>query len=243
MHRAATDAPADLRLDLAGFLKVPETLQSAILVRAFDTVSRRVGHAYPALVESRLREITRRLGDGRIGREDDIELGAGWRVEVRDGELRVTYGVAPQEQEQQERSAPRPLPVTLPIPGEVRWGEWTVRVEVNVSAPDLPTTDPWSEIIDLDALAGRPIVVRGRQSGDRVHPLGASGSKPLKEFFRECSVLPENRDHAALVATCDTPSEIIWVPGKRLAHPFRVTENTTRRGRMVCRPPTDVPTE
>ena len=81
-----------------------------------------------------------------------------------------------------------------------------------------PGGDSCEEWID-EATLGDGLLVRGRRPGDRVWPLGAPGSKKLKEFMRESGVPSGGRDGVPLVVSGD---KIVWVVGQRLCQPFSV---------------------
>jgi len=86
-------------------------------------------------------------------------------------------------------------------------------------------TDPWSAWLDAD-VTGVRLRVRAVRAGDRFQPLGMSGaSVKLQDFFVNVKLPKRARKKWPLACVDD---EIAWVVGLRLAHPFRVTEKTTR---------------
>ncbi|MDW7655634.1 MAG: tRNA lysidine(34) synthetase TilS [Bacillota bacterium] len=56
----------------------------------------------------------------------------------------------------------------------------------------------------------RNCVVRTRLPGDRIHPWGHSGGKPLKKYLQERKVSAKERSHMVLVAD---GHEVAWLPG------------------------------
>jgi len=91
------------------------------------------------------------------------------------------------------------------------------------------------ERFDAESLrAAGSLLIRARREGDRFHPLGAPGSKPLKEFFRERQVWPSDRDAAPLLLAGDA---IAWVVGHRVADPFRVRAGSPRVLAVSALPP------
>ena len=74
----------------------------------------------------------------------------------------------------------------------------------------------------FDAGEANPeIEVRTRQPGDRFKPLGLNGkSMKLSDFMINEKISARARDRWPLVCL---GSDIVWVPGYRLAHPYRVT--------------------
>jgi tRNA(Ile)-lysidine synthase len=85
--------------------------------------------------------------------------------------------------------------------------------------------DNWTAWLDAD-LTGSSLTVRPRRAGDRFNPLGMeSGSVKLSDFFVNVKLPRRARTQWPLVCVGE---EIAWVPGFRLAHPFRVTSKTER---------------
>ena len=128
-----------------------------------------------------------------------LDLGDGLRAVVEYGRLRFTTAPPPQP----------PDAVRLPIPGEVRFGEWDVacrRAPVSAGA----------DVFDAAALRG-PVTVRAWCPGDRV------GSRSLGDLFTDRRV-PREARRAMPVVECD--GEIAWVPGVAAGKRFTVTSST-----------------
>lgn len=78
----------------------------------------------------------------------------------------------------------------------------------------------------LDAEVGEEFILRRRRPGDRFQPLGmASGSLKLSDFMINEKMPKRARAGWPLVCKGD---EIVWVPGYRLAHPYRLREQRSR---------------
>jgi tRNA(Ile)-lysidine synthase len=81
-----------------------------------------------------------------------------------------------------------------------------------------------------------PLLVRNRAEGDRFRPLGAPGSKKLKEILRAKRVPVGNRDRLPVVAARPAPkargsqgrSRIVWMPGLPVGEAFKVRPGTMR---------------
>jgi len=87
------------------------------------------------------------------------------------------------------------------------------------------TIDNWSAWLDADVTGSR-LQVRPRRAGDHFQPLGMGGqSVKLSDFFVNVKLTKRARSQWPLVCVGD---EIAWVPGFRLAHPFRITGKTKR---------------
>ena len=134
----------------------------------------------------------------------------------------------------------------VPVPGEARVGAWRIRtsLETDIDGHDREDFLPFSfnrlrtgsklsplreefmvtEVLDMDCV-GERLRVRGRLAGDRFQPLGMEGSKSLREFMIDARVPRGWRDGLPLVVS---ERGIVCVPGWRIAHWARVTEDTKR---------------
>lgn len=84
-----------------------------------------------------------------------------------------------------------------------------------------------SERFDAAQLEGA--VLRRRQPGDRISPLGAGGSKPLNEYMTDRKIDRPLRDAWPLLCR---GSEVLWVVGVGMAQTAAVTENTRQTRRL-----------
>ena len=118
-----------------------------------------------------------------------------------------------------------PIELRLDIPGTVEAprGAWTVTAEGPIAAPASIGSDATKVVIDASAL-GSHLIVRNRRPGDRLHPLGAPGSKKVQDVLVDRKVPRDDRDLLPIVTT--EHGEIVWVAGEVLADPFRVTPLT-----------------
>ncbi len=114
----------------------------------------------------------------------------------------------------------------LPIPGRLSldngWQLSAQRVSIQTH-PEieriLNNPDPYQAWVSLDSLE-RPLKVRSRQPGDRFRPLGLGGHTiKLADFMINVKMPVRARRRWPLVIS---GTEIVWVPGFRLAHPYRL---------------------
>lgn len=106
---------------------------------------------------------------------------------------------------------------------------WRLQVqEVAVSQDEAGiynNRDPFQAWMDAGLVTGQ-LHVRSRRDGDRFQPLGLpEGSLKLSDFFINEKLPLRGRENWPLVCLGE---EIIWIPGYRLAHPYRVTASTRR---------------
>ncbi|MEW6718811.1 MAG: tRNA lysidine(34) synthetase TilS [Chloroflexota bacterium] len=93
--------------------------------------------------------------------------------------------------------------------------------------------DPFQCWLDAEVVQV-PIIVRCRRPGDRFQPLGMDGQRmKLADFMVNVKLLERLRARWPLVCS---GKEIIWVPGYRPGHPYRVTSDTSRviHLKLIC---------
>jgi tRNA(Ile)-lysidine synthase len=83
--------------------------------------------------------------------------------------------------------------------------------------------DPFQVWLDAREIADA-LELRVRQDGDRFEPLGMDGhAMKLSDFFINAKLPQRARDRWPLLCMGE---RVVWVPGYRPAHPFRLTEST-----------------
>jgi tRNA(Ile)-lysidine synthase len=83
--------------------------------------------------------------------------------------------------------------------------------------------DPYQVWLDADKLP-RSLELRVRRTGDQFEPLGLSGhTQKISDFMVNEKMPQRTRDCWPLLSADDV---IVWVPGHRPAHSFRLTEET-----------------
>jgi tRNA(Ile)-lysidine synthase len=83
--------------------------------------------------------------------------------------------------------------------------------------------DPFQVWVDAQGIDDT-LELRVRQEGDRFEPLGMDGHEmKLSDFFINVKLPQRARDHWPLLCMGE---KVVWVPGYRPAHPFRLTDST-----------------
>ena len=132
-----------------------------------------------------------------------------------------------------DRRSARPIAETaLAVPGRTDLPGWIARAEI-VRPPPLeprPRTrfEAW---LDGDAL-GSAVVVRSRQRGDRLRPLGLGGEKKVQDLLVDAKVPREERDAVPVVCA---PWGIAWVVGLRLDERAALRKRSRRALRLRFR--------
>jgi tRNA(Ile)-lysidine synthase len=187
-------------------------LPSELLPFAFAALHRAAGVPYPAGGAARA-EVLRQLARGERARCD---CGAGWRWEERAGRLILRRS--------DEEVAD--FTYTLEIPGELDIPEIAARVRLTREPvePWMKRGEPRRAGLALPLEPGDRVTVRNRRPGDRLHPLGAGGSRRLKEILIDRRVPRGERDRLPLLCV---DGRIAWVPGITIDHRFRLAGETT----------------
>lgn len=157
-----------------------------------------------------------------------LDLGGGLHVRKEEGRVWVyRQGVALPFGSWPQLLAPDGQP--LGVPGSVELAEgWQLSATpalpasgvAEVLGRPVPQNRAWLDASSLTA----PLTVRGRKRGDVLHPLGLDGKRQkLSDFMINEKIPRRARDRWPLVV-CG--GEIVWVAGRRLAHPFRLKNDT-----------------
>ena len=119
--------------------------------------------------------------------------------------------------------------VPLKIPDQVELaGGWKLNCERwNIASLALEEAkandDPFQVWLDAQELSDE-LALRVLQEGDRFEPLGMDGHETkLSDFFINVKLPLRARDRWPLLCIGE---RVVWVPGYRPAHPFRLTEAT-----------------
>ena len=119
--------------------------------------------------------------------------------------------------------------ITLKVPGSVLLsGGWKLSCERwNIASLALEQAkaneDPFQVWLDAKGISDA-LELRGRQDGDRFEPFGMDGHEvKLSDFFINVKLPQRARDRWPLLCVGE---RVVWVPGYRPAHPFRITDST-----------------
>ncbi len=131
---------------------------------------------------------------------------------------------------------PRPFSVTLTVPGwvEVEPAGLEFSARLRPAAEFAPEScGPFRVQLDA-ALVGPELLIRALQPGDRLVPLGMSGTKKLQDLLVDKKIPRAEREGIPIVAT--TRGEILWVVGHCVAETAKVTPTTEALAELEARP-------
>ena len=83
---------------------------------------------------------------------------------------------------------------------------------------------PYRAGLALPLTEGDRVTIRNRRPGDRIHPLGADGSRRLKEVLIDRRVPRTARERLPLLCVGE---RIAWVPGIAIEQRYRLTGHAT----------------
>jgi tRNA(Ile)-lysidine synthase len=209
-HLNVQERDGGIAVERAGLERLP----AEVLPFALAWLHRRAGAPHPAGSPARA-ELLRQIGRG----QGACDCGGGWRWETA-GDLLVLRRPSPES----ERVAD--FFYTVPIPGTVEIPEIAVRVGLSRRPvePWMFAGSPWRAALALPLGAGDRVTVRNRRPGDRIHPLGAAGSRKLKDLLIDRRVPRRERERLPLICVGE---RIAWVPGVTIDQRFRIAGETT----------------
>ena len=111
--------------------------------------------------------------------------------------------------------------IPVEVPTDMRFNGF-YRIAMEYSGPDISAYDPFTETVDAAALEGA--VIRLREDGDRIHPLGAAGSRLLSDYLTDKKIDKPVRDCLPVIA-CG--KNILWVGGYGISEHARIKPGTT----------------
>ncbi len=214
-----------IALDAAGLAKLPLGLQRRMIRWA-------VGELRPDLRDLDFAAVERALTVLRADRPAaDLVLGVrafaeGERYYLAARDANLPTGFWPQLIDKETL-------LTLSLPGALDLpGGWVLRCEIcaeveSAHALARANDDPYRAWVDLGEQPPTQLQVRARRPGDRIQPLGMSGARVKLSDLMINEKIPW-RARAGWPVVC-LGDQVVWLPGFRLAQPFRLT-GATRRG-------------
>jgi tRNA(Ile)-lysidine synthase len=210
-----------VRLHRAALLAEPLALQRAVLRKA-------AGELHPNLRDLDYAAVERALHAVRSGQPAMQDWIAGLSIVVEHNTVWVATSVAslPVDWPQAPEHA-----INIELPANMDLGGWRLTAsQIPVEQGAVAPADSFQAWLDLRA-SGDELTLRRRRDGDRFQPLGLEqGSQKLSDFFVNEKLPARARAAWPLVTRGD---EIVWVPGYRLAHPYRLRTDSARALRLA----------
>jgi len=179
----------------------------AALIGAFPDASRLEASHVEALV------------DGLAAEGFARDLPNGLRAETEYGNMVVSCT---------DFEEPRVAPSLLALPGSADLGSAGTITAEHVSASET-TGSAMSVVIDAGAVEGELTIDAVRQ-GDRMRPLGMSGTRKLSDMLTDAKVPRRLRRSVPVVRDAE---RIVWLAGVRMGEMYRVKPGTDRAFRLT----------
>ena len=168
------------------------------------------------------------LGEGKTGKV--LNLPAGVRIHREYGKLAMAPGEGGLKTPSQRRGrqglrTAKEFSYAVRVPGSIKVAELdlTLRFDL-VETDEVRFGSGKKAFMDYDRVS-RPIRVRNVRPGDRIQPLGMSGSKKIKDLFIDEKITRGERSRLPVVVDRDS---VLWVPGLRLSDKVKIRNGTKR---------------
>jgi len=188
-------AAGELALNLAAFQQAAVAVQRRVLRQICQELT---GEQGPAFLH--VEEMRKLACGGQVGKK----LILPGPITVVKGYDQLLFALS-----YQETVVSGIQPRALTLPGETLVPETGQRVKATI-VQGKPPINTGKICLPLPAQQLPQLIVRSRQAGDWLMPLGMSGRKSLKEFFIDRKIPPQERDQLLLISA---GQEIIWIPG------------------------------
>jgi tRNA(Ile)-lysidine synthase len=233
----------EIRLDRRSLTRHPLALKRRLVRRAIERL-RGLGDISHRHIE----DVLALAEEGQSGRELHLP---GLVIELSFGEMRLRAGSSPRGRKARERGY-NGFEYRLSIPARVRipecLGTLSARIAEPNREPDGPegpegtavarTGDiehpPFGNAVIVGFEGSVPeLRVSSPRPGDRFHPLGAPGSKPLSRYLMERKVSRDSRSRVPVVVRGasgldGSKEEILWVVGHGVSERSRVSVGSSR---------------
>ncbi len=214
---------------LAAEAAVVEDMAAAVAVRQEEGMAQVAAaelQALPPPVAARVvRRAVRSVVGGHAGGERDVRHAlavarGGGRAELSGGV--VAERVGPWLRLGAAATPAPPATVEWPLPGRVRYQDWTLEAWIETAPPVAFPLSAWQAVFDADAVGDRALV-RSVGPGDRLPVPG--GHKRARDVLAESGVPAAGRRGWPVV---EVGGEVVWLPGVRRARSGWVRPATRR---------------
>ena len=195
-----------LMVNVATWLQFPAAIQRRLVRRMVEAVGENPERLSYDLIE-RVREL---ISNGRIG--SYIKLSGAITVERRRDTATLNRGES------------RPFCVSVATPGETELPGTALRLVTSLVTPKEINQPEEPSCVYFDAdQSGDALVVRSRRPGDRLAPVGMTGTKSLKALFCEWDI-PRLERNLTPILVSDVG--ILWIAGHRRSRLAPVSDGT-----------------
>lgn len=209
----STAATGQISIDRAAFAAVPRALQRRVLRSLLRDVFPEASRLEFDHIEA--------VCDGATDRSYARDLPEGLRAFAEYGRLIISRSA-------EHDGVP---PSALTVPGMLQF-EGVGRLTAEAGAAADPTSDPFTALVDADALTG-PLTVSSVSAGDRIRPFGMRGTRKVSDVLIDAKVPVRRRSAVPVVRDGE---RIVWVAGVKSSEDYRVGPRTQRTVRLIWEP-------
>lgn len=134
-----------------------------------------------------------------------------------------------------------PDTAVLQVPGTAIWGDWIVRVEHIQSQIGLQhlmaVCGPLHALLDEDSVPD-VLEVRARRDGDRIQPVGMTGTRKLQDVMVDRKIPVSSRDSIPVVVA---DGQVIWLAGGPVDRRYAAGTETGRLLHLCVKPVAGIP--
>ena len=200
-----------------------QALHPALQIRCLRLLWQEATGSGKDLASAHLRLILTFLQKARAGQS--VDLPNGWRLVVE----QVAFAFQPADRHRADVTKRPAMSVFLNLPGVTNLPQLSIFVDADfIENEEQIVYNSAMESFRLNAIKG--CVLRLRQPGDRIHPVGRNVGKSLKKFLNEQAVSPDDRDSLPVIA-CG--SEVVWLPGYTAGEGFAARRGDGGSGPLI----------
>jgi tRNA(Ile)-lysidine synthase len=216
----ASASRGEVRLDRRALGRAPLALRRRLVRAAIESV-----RSLENVTHGHVEEVLALAERARSGRELHLP---GLLVETSFDDLRFR-ALAPGGARKARERGYNEFEYRLSIPAQVRIPECSGTFSAGVAEGDGAAREAYGNAVVVGFEGRLPeLRVRAPRAGDRFHPLGAPGSKPLSRYLMERKVSREVRSRVPLLVAGDSGEEILWVVGHGVSESSRVSRGAAR---------------
>ena len=200
-----------------------QSLHPALQIRCLRLLWQEVTGSGKDLATAHIRLILTFLQKARAGQS--VDLPNGWRLLVE----QVAFAFQRVDRHRADVTKQPAMSVFLNLPGVTNLPQLSIFVDADfIENEEQIVYNSAMESFRLNAIKG--CVLRLRQPGDRIHPVGRNVGKSLKKFLNEQAVSPDDRDSLPVIA-CG--SEVVWLPGYTAGEGFAARRGDGGSGPLI----------
>lgn len=116
--------------------------------------------------------------------------------------------------------------------GEINFDGYIVKFELIDNKKIINFTDnKFIKYFNYDKINGN-IIIRHRQNGDKIIPLGMTGKKKIKDIFIDMKIPADER---SLIPIVELGNDIAWIVGLKVSERYKITKDSNKILKIIFR--------